>query len=55
MGFSLLCLALLHANLPDLPWRILLDSPGYCIGFVIAILGRQQLFTGSTLACSRCC
>jgi formate/nitrite transporter FocA (FNT family) len=49
MGFSLLAMALLHANLPAAPWRILLDSPGYCVGFVIAILGRQQLFTESTL------
>jgi formate-nitrite transporter family protein len=49
MGFSLLTLALLQAHLAAQPWRQLLDSWGYCIGFVIAILGRQQLFTESTL------
>jgi hypothetical protein len=36
-------------SLPDEPWRRLLDSPGYCVGFVIVILGRQQMFTESTL------
>jgi formate-nitrite transporter family protein len=49
MGFSLLTVALIRSGLPDEPWRRLLDSPGYCVGFVIAILGRQQLFTESTL------
>ena len=49
MGFSLLTLALIRAGLPDEPWRHLIDSLGYCVGFVIAILGRQQLFTESTL------
>jgi len=49
MGFSLLTLALLRAGLPETPWRALLDSPGYCVGFMIAIRGRQQLFTESTL------
>ena len=49
MGFSLLTLSLLQAHLPAQPWRQLLDSWGYCVGFVIAILGRQQLFTESTL------
>jgi formate/nitrite transporter FocA (FNT family) len=49
MGFSLLTLAVLQSALPDQPWRRLLDSPGYCVGFVIVILGRQQLFTESTL------
>lgn len=49
MGFSLLTMAFIQSALPDEPWRRLLDSPGYCVGFVIAILGRQQLFTESTL------
>jgi len=49
MGFSLLALALIRSGLPDAPWRSLIDSWGYCVGFVIAILGRQQLFTESTL------
>ena len=49
MGFSLLALALIQGGLPDLPWRRLIDSFGYCMGFLIAILGRQQLFTESTM------
>ncbi len=49
MGFSFLTLALLHARLPDTPWRSIVAGPGYCIGFVIAILGKQQLFTETTL------
>ncbi len=49
MGFSFLTQAFLHAGLPDAPWRHLIDSVGYSVGFVIVILGRQQLFTESTL------
>ena len=49
MGFSLLAMGLVTSRLPDQPWRRLIDSPGYSVGFVIAILGRQQLFTESTL------
>src|SRR5277367_3276105 len=49
MGFSFLTLAMMRAGLPDTPWRHLISSFGYCAGFVITILGRQQLFTESTL------
>ena len=49
MGFSFLTLSLLRAGLPDAPWHRLVDSFGYSLGFVIVILGRQQLFTESTL------
>ncbi len=49
MGFSLVGLGLLRAHLPDTPWRPLIASLGYSIGFLIAILGRQQLFTENTL------
>jgi formate-nitrite transporter family protein len=49
MGFSFLTLSLLRAGLPETPWRGLVDSFGYSLGFVIVILGRQQLFTESTL------
>ncbi len=49
MGFSFLAMALLRAALPDAPWRHLVDSFGYSLGFVIVILGRQQLFSESTL------
>lgn len=49
MGFSLLGLGMIRAELPDTPWRPLIESFGYSLGFVIAILGRQQVFTESTL------
>ncbi len=49
MGFSFLTLSLLRAGLPNAPWQRLVDSLGYSLGFVIVILGRQQLFTESTL------
>ena len=49
MGFSLLTLSLLTASLPHAPWTNIVVAPGYCIGFMIVILGRQQLFTESTL------
>jgi formate/nitrite transporter FocA (FNT family) len=49
MGFSFLTLALLRSHLPDAPWRPLVDSAGYSLGFLIVILGRQQLFTETTV------
>ncbi len=49
MGFSFLMLAVIRADLPDEPWRILVSGFGYTTGFMIVVLGRQQLFTESTL------
>src|SRR4051794_35375083 len=49
MGFSLVTEGLLHERLPDAPWRPLVTKLGYSIGFLIVILGRQQLFTENTL------
>ena len=49
MGFSLATEGLLRAALPDASWRPLLAKFGYCIGFLIVVLGRQQLFTENTL------
>lgn len=49
MGFSFIAEGLLMARLPDQPWRPLISRAGYCIGFLIVILGRQQLFTENTL------
>jgi formate-nitrite transporter family protein len=49
MGFSFIAEALLMARLPDQPWRPLISRAGYSIGFLIVILGRQQLFTENTL------
>jgi formate/nitrite transporter FocA (FNT family) len=41
--------ATLQARLPDTTWRPLVSGFGYSIGFLIVILGRQQLFTETTL------
>ncbi|MDQ6663778.1 MAG: formate/nitrite transporter family protein [Acidobacteriota bacterium] len=49
MGFSLIGEAVLRSKLPDVPWRPLIAKFGYSTGFVIVILGRQQLFTENTL------
>ena len=49
MGLSFLGLALIHSALPDRPWTRLVDRLGYTIGFIVVILGRQALFTESTL------
>lgn len=49
LGFSFIAEALLMAHLPDAPWRPLIARAGYCVGFLIVILGRQQLFTENTL------
>jgi len=49
MGFSLVARGLIRASLPDQPWRSLLSSLGYTVGFLIVVLGSQQLFTETTL------
>src|ERR1700722_1293646 len=49
MGFSFIAEALLTSHLPNQPWRPLIARLGYCVGFLIVVLGRQQLFTENTL------
>lgn len=49
MGFSFLAEGAIAALLPNHPWRILISRTGYCVGFLVVILGRQQLFTENTL------
>jgi formate/nitrite transporter FocA (FNT family) len=49
MGFSFVGQGLLQAHLPDTPWRPLVTNLGYPLGFLIVVVGRQQLFTESTL------
>ncbi len=49
MGFSLVVQALLQSRLPDTSWRPLIVKLGYSLGFLIVIIGRQQLFTENTL------
>ena len=49
MGFSFVAEGLLRRYLPDASWRPLVVNLGYPVGFLIVILGRQQLFTENTL------
>jgi len=49
ISFSLLAQAILETRLPDTEWRPLIAGFGYCVGFLMVVLGRQQLFTESTI------
>ncbi len=49
MGFSLVAEGLLAAYLPEAGWSALISKLGYSVGFLIVTLGRQQLFTETTL------
>jgi formate/nitrite transporter FocA (FNT family) len=49
MGFSLVAEALLAVHLPQAAWTPLLTKFGYSVGFLIVVLGQQQLFTETKL------
>jgi formate/nitrite transporter FocA (FNT family) len=49
ISFSLLAEAVLRSHLPETSWRLLVTSLGYPVGFVMAVLSRQQLFTEITI------
>ena len=49
LGFSFLAQASLQHALPEADWTPLVTKFGYSVGFLIVILGRQQLFTENTL------
>ncbi|ESR24583.1 formate/nitrite transporter family protein [Lutibaculum baratangense] len=49
LSFSVLAQALLRSHLPDADWRPLIECLGYSVGFLIVVLGRQQLFTENTI------
>ena len=49
ISFSLLAQDILITHLPDAPWRPLVTSLGYTIGFTMVVLSRQQLFTETTI------
>lgn len=49
MGFSFLTESLLATYLPQSHWNKIISDLGYSVGFLIVILGRQQLFTENTL------
>ncbi len=49
LSLSLLAQGALQAHLPDAPWRSLVSSLGYTVGFLVAVMARHQLFTENTL------
>lgn len=49
MGFSLATEGALRTLMPDVKWATLITSLGYPVGFLFVTLGRQQLYTESTL------
>jgi formate/nitrite transporter FocA (FNT family) len=49
LGLSLTAQGVLQHALPDAPWRPLLASLGYSLGFIVLILARQELYTSNTL------
>ncbi|WP_422362562.1 formate/nitrite transporter family protein [Pyruvatibacter mobilis] len=49
MTFSLYTKGYLHLHLPDEAWRPLVSNFGYCLGFLLVIVGRLQLFTENTI------
>jgi formate/nitrite transporter FocA (FNT family) len=49
MGLTLMAEGALRAALPETGWRPALSKIGYTFGFIAVTLGRQQLFTESTL------
>lgn len=49
MSLSMIVEGILENYLPDAEWTVLVSSFGYSMGFVIVILGKQQLFTENTL------
>jgi formate/nitrite transporter FocA (FNT family) len=49
ISFSLLAQGILRQHLPEAEWRPLIVAMGYPVGFLMVVLGRQQLFTENTV------
>lgn len=49
ISISVIAKALLHLNLEGFNGEAMLSHFGYCVGFIIVILGRMQLFTENTI------
>ncbi len=49
IGFSFLTEAGIAAHLPEGGWSVIIAKLGYAVGFLIVILGHQQLFTENVL------
>jgi formate/nitrite transporter FocA (FNT family) len=49
ISFSLLAEAVLQLRTPEGSWRPLITALGFPVGFLMVVLGRQQLFTENTI------
>jgi formate/nitrite transporter FocA (FNT family) len=49
ISFSLLAEAVLRLHLPESSYRPLITALGFPVGFLMVVLGRQQLFTENTI------
>ncbi|WP_336485599.1 formate/nitrite transporter family protein [Methylobacterium nigriterrae] len=49
IALSLIVPGVLKAHLPEAEWTALITSMGYAVGFLVVVLGRQQLFTENTI------
>jgi formate-nitrite transporter family protein len=49
IGLSMVAEAVLRLHAPEASWRPLLVSLGYTVGFLVVTLGRQKLYTETTL------
>ncbi|HEX5130814.1 MAG TPA: formate/nitrite transporter family protein, partial [Usitatibacter sp.] len=49
ISFSLLAQAIIKLRTPDADWAPLAVAAGYPVGFLMVVLGRQQLFTENTI------
>ncbi len=49
ISLSVLGEAIFRTYLPEADWAYLVENLGYCLGFLVVILGRMQLFTENTI------
>jgi formate/nitrite transporter FocA (FNT family) len=49
IALSLIVPGVLKSHLPETDWTKVITSMGYAVGFLVVVLGRQQLFTENTI------
>jgi formate-nitrite transporter family protein len=49
IALSLIVPGVLRSHLPESDWARIVSSMGYAVGFLVVVLGRQQLFTENTI------
>ncbi len=49
IALSLIVPGVLKTHLPDAEWTKIVTTMGYAVGFLVVVLGRQQLFTENTI------